>query len=184
MTTFKDTSLAWAIVGTVFITIIGSAMHFAFAWSGYWTPVAIFAAVNESIWEHLKLAFWPGLLWAAIEYLFPSRRRAGFWVIKAIALLVAPVLIVLLFKTYTGLLGRNILAMDIGTFVVAVAAGQFVSAALWSRWQATSSGVRRLGHLCLAVQILAYSTLTYFPPQLGLFMETRSGLYGIPPHPQ
>lgn len=44
------------LVGIPFIVILGSLLHFAFAWSGYWIPVALVAAVNESAWEQLKLA--------------------------------------------------------------------------------------------------------------------------------
>ncbi|MCW4022413.1 MAG: DUF6512 family protein [archaeon] len=30
--------------------------------------VGAFSAVNESVWEHLKLGFWPLILYTAIEY--------------------------------------------------------------------------------------------------------------------
>jgi hypothetical protein len=181
MTSRTNSTLGWAVGGTLFISIVGSALHFAFAWSGNWLPVAMFAAVNESIWEHLKLAFWPGLLWAAIERPNLNLGRSEFWAIKGIALLVAPIAIVLVFTAYTGILGRNILYLDIGTFIFAVALGQFVSA-----WLITSSlkslAIRRIGHLLLAMQIMAYSTLTFLPPEIDLFMDSRNGSYGIPAH--
>lgn len=169
----------WEAAGILFISVFGSALHFAFAWSGYWPPVAIVAAVNESIWEHLKLAFWPGLLWAAIERPNLGLERSAFWAAKGVALLVPPVAIIVIFTTYTGILGKNVLYLDIGTFVVAVVLGQATSAWLlsigssWLRF-------RRLGHLLLALQLLAYSTLTFFPPHLDLFLDTRNGSYGIP----
>jgi hypothetical protein len=34
-------------------------LHFAFGWSGRWLPLALVAPVNESVWEHLKMAYWP-----------------------------------------------------------------------------------------------------------------------------
>ena len=169
----------WEAAGILFISVSGSALHFAFAWSGYWPPIALVAAVNESIWEHLKLAFWPGLLWAAIERPNLDLGRNEFWAVKGIALLVAPVTIVVVFEAYTGILGRNILYLDIGTFILAVALGQLVSAWLLKSGP-ESPALRRLGHLLLGLQILAYSTLTYFPPHADLFMDTRNGTYGIP----
>ncbi len=172
-------NLGWEAAGVLFISVLGSALHFAFAWSGYWPAVATFAAVNQSIWEHLKLAFWPGFLWAAIERPNLVVGRSDFWAAKGIALLVAPVTIVLIFTTYTGILGRNILYLDIGTFIVAVALGQLVSA--WLIGLGPKSPVpRRLGHLLLGLQVLAYSTLTFFPPKVDLFMDHRNGTYGIP----
>jgi hypothetical protein len=51
--------LLFELVGIVFIIFLGSALHFTFEWSGNQPAVGIFSAVNESVWEHLKLAFWP-----------------------------------------------------------------------------------------------------------------------------
>ena len=66
MTSRSRSILRWEITGAIFIIVIGLALHFVFSWTGGWRPVAVVAAVNESIWEHLKLAFWPGLLWALL----------------------------------------------------------------------------------------------------------------------
>ena len=171
--------LTWELAGIPFIAILGSALHFAFAWSGQWPPLAVFAAVNESIWEHLKLAFWPGLLWALIERPFLPVGAARFWALKGMALLVAPVTIVAVFSTYTAILGTNLLVLDIGTFVLAVIAGQMASA--WLLMTATwSVPLMRAAHLVLAGQIVAFSALTYAPPRFPLFEETGSGIYGLP----
>ena len=35
------------LIGIPFIVVAGSLLHFTFAWSGYSTPVALIAAVNE-----------------------------------------------------------------------------------------------------------------------------------------
>jgi hypothetical protein len=57
----KKRLLVWETSGVLFIAVFGTSLHFAFELSNFWKPVAIIAAVNESIWEHLKLVFWPGL---------------------------------------------------------------------------------------------------------------------------
>ncbi|MEM4188473.1 MAG: DUF6512 family protein, partial [Candidatus Hadarchaeum sp.] len=56
----------WTIAGTFFIIFFGSFLHFAFELSGNFRPLALIAAVNESTWEHLKLAFWPAFIFYAI----------------------------------------------------------------------------------------------------------------------
>jgi hypothetical protein len=128
----------------------------------------------------LKLAFWPALAWSLIEY---PRRRGGarsFWSAKGYALLVAPFSIVVLFYAYTTVLGHNVLALDIATFIVAVTLGQLASSALL-REGITNLRVRSVGMVLLACQIAAFSTLTYFPPPLALFTDSRNGVRGIPP---
>ena len=126
----KQKSWQLELLGIPFIVIVGSLLHFTFAWSGYWPPVALIAAVNESVWEHLKLAFWPSIVWAAAVYVALRPNATQFWSASGYALLIAPLLIVTIFYTYTAIVGRNLLALDIATFVIAVAAGQIASATL------------------------------------------------------
>jgi hypothetical protein len=178
---FDMTKRTWSLelIGIPLIVLAGSLLHFTFQWSGNWPPVALFAAVNESVWEHLKLAFWPALAWAVIEYAALRPRPLPFWAAKGFALLAAPLLIVLMFYGYTSLLGRNILLLDIATFVVAIAAGQIVSARLTTA-QGWTNITLTLGTACLACQLLAYSTFTYYPPPLQIFEDGRNGSRGIP----
>ena len=166
------------LIGVPVIVVFGSLLHFTFGWAGYWSPVALVAAVNESVWEHLKIAFWPGLMWSILELVVLRPNRWQFWAAKGFALLIAPAFIVIAFYAYTSLLGRNLLALDITTFVVAIALGQIVSARLIS-----ASGWRRtslvLGTTLLTLQLIAYSTFTFYPPALGIFEDSRDGNRGI-----
>ena len=43
----------WAVIPLI---VVGSVLHFAYDWSGHHRVVAVFAAVNESYWEHIKIA--------------------------------------------------------------------------------------------------------------------------------
>jgi len=49
--------LIFELLGIVFIVLVGSALHFTFELSGDNPLVGVFSAVNESVWEHLKLGF-------------------------------------------------------------------------------------------------------------------------------
>jgi len=60
--------LLWESAGIILIVVLGSVLHFAFEWSRRWTPVAMIAAVNESVWEYLKLGFWLALAYAILGY--------------------------------------------------------------------------------------------------------------------
>ena len=170
----------WAMLGIPFIVLAGSALHFAFAWSGDSRALALIAAVNESVWEHLKLAFWPSIAWSLLEYARLRPDARSFWSAKGYALLVAPLAIVTIFYSYTSWLGRNVLALDIATFIVAIALGQLASARLLSAGIKMAS-VRTIGLALLVCQFGAYATFTYAPPPFALFEDARSGTRGLPP---
>ena len=169
----------WELLGICFVSLVGFALHYSFAWSGNWKPIALMAPVNESVWEHFKLVFWPALLWALLEYAALELDARIFWSAKGYALLVSPILIVIVFYSYTAVLGRNNLTVDIATFLIAVVATQLASAKLVKanlrkRW------VSLIGLGLLLCQFAAYSTFTFYPPPLGLFEDGRNGIRGIP----
>ncbi len=165
--------------GALVVFVLGSLLHFVFGWLGGWRPVAVFAAVNESTWEHLKIAFWPGLVWAVWPSSSAQPNRSAYWSAQGYGLLVVSAAIVGLFHGYVAALGRNLLAVDITIFFVAVLLGQIVSAA--SIGNLARRAVPRLaGLFLLAIQVLAFVSFTFWPPNIWLFEDPRNGLFGVP----
>ena len=76
----------WILLAIPILFIIGSLMHFVYEWSGESIIVGIFAPTNESIWEHLKMTFWPMLIWWIVGYCLFSKRRisATQWFVSCV----------------------------------------------------------------------------------------------------
>jgi len=119
--------LKWELIGIAVISVLGSVLHFVFDWSGQWEPVGVIAAVNESVWEHFKIGFWPALLYAAVEYPFLNKYTTNFLIAKAACVYVIPVTIAIVFYSYTSVFGQEILLIDILIFVLAITLGQLTS---------------------------------------------------------
>ena len=170
--------LQWELIGIPLVFFCGSALHFAYEWSGRLSAVAPFVPVNESIWEHLKLAYWPSVVYAALEYLAFGRGTEGFVAAKSAGILIMPLCIVVLFYGYTALLGRHILWLDILTFLVAVSVGQVTSYVLL----AGGAQDERLGWIgMLAVALLGgcFAVFSFKPPRLAAFQDPVTGGYGL-----
>ncbi len=89
--------LVYELIGMVFIIILGSILHFTFEWSGSQPIVGAFSAVNESVWEHLKLAFWPALLFMLIEYGLLKKTANNFALAKTVAVYLMVLIIPIVF---------------------------------------------------------------------------------------
>ena len=63
------------IIGAVFTIITGTLLHFVYEWSGESLFVGIFSPINESVWEHLKLLFFPMSVWILIGYFIFGKAR-------------------------------------------------------------------------------------------------------------
>ncbi len=136
------------------------------------------SAVNESTWEHLKIAFWPALAFSVAEYIFLSPVPGNFVFGKAVGLAIIPLTIIIIFYSYTYILGRHYLVANIGLFFFAAAVGQTVSC--WIISMPVLPNVLRLAGICLlAAMLVAFSLLTYFPPRFFLFKDPVDGGYGI-----
>ena len=174
----KKTVLIWELVGIIIIILLGSMLHFVFDWSGQWKPIAFIAAVNESVWEHLKLGFWPALLYAVLEYRYLKKSTNNFLIAKTMALYLIPISIVILFYSYTAILGYNVLVIDILVFAIAVAISQLASYKLLTSRQ-LSQRVNRFALIALVVIVLMFLLFTFFPPHIFIFRDPITGGYGI-----
>jgi len=168
--------LFYEIIGIFFILLVGSMLHFTFELSGNNKIVAAFSAVNESVWEHLKMGFWPAVLYAGIEYR-KFKSANNFLFAKFIGIYMIPISIVVLFYSYTAFTEHN-LVMDILIFVFAVIIGQTASYKLLKarnvpKWFGT------LSLIALISLGIAFVVMTFYTPQLKIFMDPISGKYGI-----
>ena len=170
----KRQNLLIYIIGYFAVTVLGTILHFVYEWSGTNMLVGLFSAVNESTWEHMKLAFYPMLIFSvifmALYYRQPSRREAlpaGCTAANlAESTLLATWLIPVMFYTYSGILGFNVAFIDIAIFFISVLLG-FIH--LWKLQN--NDGCGCYGFLVIAmVQLIAFFVFTNNPPALGLFI--------------
>ena len=170
--------MKWELVGIAFVFLAGALLHFVFAWSGEARVVALFASVNESVWEHFKQGFFPMCVYAFVEWVFLRRKVGNLLTAKAVAVYVLPAITGLVFYGYTAVVGEEILMVDILIFLAAIIVAQLISyRILVSRPLPGYAGVSS------AVFILALAAVlmlfTFYPPHLPIFMDGQ-GFYGLP----
>jgi hypothetical protein len=170
--------LIYEIIGTAFIIFLGSALHFTYEFSGRFAFVGVFSAVNESVWEHLKLAFWPSVIWLLIEYLPVKKLTNNFFESKTLGTCTMIALIPIVFYSYTSITGESIFVIDIATFIVAVVVGQIVSYTLFMKKQ-FSRNTDKIALVILIALGIAFIVFTFYAPHLPIFQDPVSGGYGI-----
>lgn len=123
----RFTRKTFAILSAVVVVILGSLFHFVYEWSGKHDAVAWFASVDESVWEHLKLFFWPYTLMTIMVVLSPLASN-NVWYSRAVGLVYGMCMIPVLFYSYTGGNAKKaILVIDIAIFVFAAICAEIVS---------------------------------------------------------
>lgn len=170
--------LKLSIFAALFVIIFGSLFHFVYDWSGKNKIIGALTPVNESVWEHLKLALIPILLFALIEWLFLRKQNKNLWCAKAAESWLVIFLITSFFYTYTGLIGFNTLWADILlTFIIPVIIGKYLSYKLLSRENQPKSKI--IPAVSLLILLFAFIFFTFKPPHLPLFQDKNDNTYGI-----
>lgn len=167
----------WQLVGFAVTSLGGTLLHFLYGWLGEAVWVAPFSGVNESTWEHMKLLFWPMLLFAVVQSFFFKDRR-DFWCIKLRGILLGMVLIPMLFYTCNGVVGKSPDWFNIAIFFVAAAAVYMYEARLFEGSR-VRCGSQKWAMAALGVPAVLFVVFTFFPPEIGLFLDPLTGGYGI-----
>ena len=163
----------------LFSLILGTLLHFTYEWSGENSFVGSFSAVNESVWEHLKLVFYPMLIAAIVEYFFVKDVSNNYVEAKTIGIFTAICFIIVSFFTYSGIIGTSIIVIDILIFIISIILGEYVAYRLMKRENESTVTTECLSIIILVFLLLCFIIFTYLPPEVNLFRDVTTGIYGI-----
>ncbi len=174
-------SKRYFIFSAIFTAIAGTLLHFLFDWSGEKIIIGVFSAVNESIFEHLKLLFWPFFATVLFGLFTSSENREELLFPSAAGVFIGLVFIVSSYYTYTAVIGKNIDWINILIFFLSVIVSYFSYYCLYKNRLFKGRIWASIG---VAIHILIIFSLTYFTfntPKTPLFKDPVDGFYGLPP---
>ncbi len=167
----------WQFGGYVVATFLGTLLHFLYDWTNL-PFFALFSAVNESTWEHMKILFLPMFFVAVVTWAITGKTYENFWCVKARGILLATILIPVLFYTYKGVFGEppavvNILIFFLSAGIATVYETKF----FLEEDTACKSPILAFSILCLVA--VCFFVFTFFPPRIPLLLDPLFGDYGI-----
>lgn len=159
----------YMIAGTIFVSVLGTLLHFVYEWSGNNVLVGLFTPINESIWEHTKLLFFPMLI-----YLVYLTRKTGTQYPCIGAALISGALagaasIIALFYTYSGIIGFNVAVVDISIFFISVIISFYIVYKIATTCK--ENIYTTLSQTLWIMMICLYIIFTISPPQIPLFIS-------------
>ena len=167
-------------VGIISITLVGVLLHFFYQLTRQNKFVAVFAAVNESTWEHIKIGMTPTFIWSII-FGCNLGWNANLLMATSLALSTIIILIPLFFYTYTAFTKRAILIVDIICFIITIICSQLVFFHFLTLNVAPTFCIVMSAFL-LAIELIMYFTFTFFPPKTIFFEDPITHKYGLAGH--
>lgn len=161
----RDTDLRFVLVAA----FLGTLNHFLYFLSGQSAIVALFCPVNESVWEHLKLLYFPFLFVSIWEYLALRPAVLHFFYCRYLGVIFGMLFTVSVFYTYSGILGRNFLVLDILLFYSSVIVSFGMSAYFSGRSHTSRETDSTFVISLWVITAFFFFVFTCFPPDLPLF---------------
>lgn len=157
------------IISFLIISVLGTLCHFVYDWSGSNKFIGYFTAVNESTWEHLKLLFFPSILYFVFEYFILKNHPKNFIPATAIGIIFGLVSIVVIFYSYRGIIGFNIDFINIFIYYLGVAIMIAIrTLIIKNNW--LISKIWNILFLFIIIIIgISFIVFTYSPPSIPLF---------------
>lgn len=157
------------ISGFFFTALLGTLFHFAYDFLGQFIFVGLFTPINESIWEHIKLLYFPMLFFS----LYAVSKLSAVYPCTAyglsVGILTGCLLIPMLYYTYTGILGTHYAPVDIAIYYICV----LVAFLLAYRLTLSCKGKKFYPYVKLLLFLFAgaFILFTYMPPALPFFQS-------------
>ena len=161
----KKSILKFEVMSTVFVMISGVILHFVYEWSGNNIIVGILTPINESVWEHLKLLFFPMLVTLIIGYFYEGE---NYICSKTLGIILSMIFIVIAFYTYTGIIGTNIDFINIALFFIAVLLGQYIS---YKNIISNKACNVKIAIILLVIISLLFIYFTFNPPNIDFLFS-------------
>lgn len=172
----------WIIIGIPFIFLLGCLFHFIYALSGNMTLIGIISPVNESVWEHLKLAFYPILIWGLIQCCilnkFNKFNLETYIISLTISILAAIFFIISFYYIGTGAFNIHSVVWDIFSFFLSITFSQLISIYIYENIN-SSNRMFSISLFILLALAFIFTVFTFIPPKYPIFKDSNTGKYGI-----
>ena len=159
----------FTIIGILFVIITGSLAHFLYDWTGNHFMVGLITPVNESVWEHMKLLFFPMLIYSTV--MIPACRRKYPSIVSSycLGILAGTFFIPIFYYTYTAILGKDVFVLDIAAFLVSIVISFLLSYRFTLSGRLKPYTLFLLGLVCIL--LICFIVFTYRPPAAGIFAD-------------
>lgn len=139
---------------------------------------SIFAPVNESLWEHMKMLFGSIILTGVIQKIIIHSKKEkinNVCISNFIGALTSIPIFLIIYLPIYNFVGEN-LAISIIIMFITIVIAEIISYKIMNKRDF------KLEHLTVFFVIIVYiifALLTYFPPRNGIFIDPTTSTYGI-----
>ena len=168
------------LCGAVFTFAAGLLLYFCYKFSSGAVWAILFASVNKSIWESVKVFTMPYVFWTFIEIAMVRIPLKRMVVVKTLGLYILLTGKILFFSVYSSAVGRRPLFLHIAVSAAFIAIVFMITYKMIVS-EAKAEGFFVVAAFSFVLFLSMYLAFTVNPPKVNLFLDPDTQLYGILP---
>ena len=168
------------IISIIVISVIGTVSHFSYDIFKQNKIVGLFGAVNESTWEHIKIALTATILWSVVDGYFYGV-NSNYFLAKLVSLITVIILMPVLYYGYKYLFNKDNFIVNILIFYIVIISSQYLFTYIINI-SSISYFFQYLSCLGTFVIFAFYMVLTLMPIKNFLFKDPITNKYGFNGH--
>ena len=157
------------LLNSTWIFFLSSILHFLYSFTGFF-PFSYISAVNESVWEHVKIIFFSVLIFDLFLYFKCYKGSNNFFAGLTLALFSIIISVPFMFYGYTGIIGRNFFVIDLLIAYIAGLISQYILNRV-IKYPKDLSRFTIASILLIVAMTLMFFIFTWYPPDLPLFVS-------------
>ena len=172
--------MSFLVISMIVISLVGTLSHFLYDICKHNKVIGLFAAVNESTWEHIKIALTPTLLWSIVDgYVYGM--NTNYFLAKFVSLFVIIILMPTLYYGHKAIIKKEIPILDITSFYIVIITSQLV---FYYLLYINDVRFLLLYLSCIGLFLIfgGYMIHTLMPAKSFLFKDPISKKYGFKGH--
>lgn len=167
------------VLGIIFVMLMSLPLRYIYIWAPQNVTSLLFGAINNSVWENIKVFAMPYVVWSILELAIATPYFKQFVISKVTGLYMFSITYVVISQVCKAFIPTSSLAVSLVIALVCVVLA-FVTS-----YNITMADTDFRAWFTLCVLLLLLYFIMYFcfsaaAPKLELFKDPQTGLYGIP----
>lgn len=164
------------LLNSIIIFVLSTLIHFLYDSLPFFIT-SIFAPVNESIFEHMKLIFSSYMLFLLIQILFKKSKKNNHISSFVISALINIFIFLIIYLPINAIIGKEIMFITLTIYFITIVASNYILIRIQER--KNNDSLKNYAIISIIIIYIIFTILTYYPLKIDLFLDKETNTYGI-----
>ncbi len=166
------------IISFIISSSMGILFHFLFSLLNKSPFIAWLVPINESIFEHLKLLFYPFMMVSIIELIIRHQPLKNYLPYRILFITISTIILPILYYSFKACIG-NVGFINILLYFFCLIIAYLLSFIAEKKQLVPTKSMQLIALATAILLIFIFTLMTFMPPEIEIFRDPIKGTYGF-----